>query len=135
MKVSTRWAVVIVPVLAVITGCGSEQLPNRQTITGTVTLESEPIQKGSIHFSSPQDIAEGTETFVDIIDGQYTAQVTLGKKRVSIRGLKETRSGGDAMPPDYVEIVPEKYNVRSELEANITKEAERFDFELQGSNS
>lgn len=119
--------------LAALLGCNSQQQPARQTIVGTVTLDNNPIEKGSIHFSSSQDIAEGTETFVDIIDGQYTAKVTLGKKRVSIRGLKEIRPGGDTMPPDYVESVPEKFNVKSQLEADITSEAKRFDFDLKSS--
>ena len=117
--------------LALLFGCNSQQLPTRQTIVGTVTMDGEPISKGSVHFSSAPDVAEGTETFVDIIDGEYRAKVTLGKKRVSIRGLKETRPGGPDMPPDYIDVVPEKFNVKSQLEANVTEDAERFDFELK----
>ena len=99
----------IVAALA-ICGCGGpeDDLP-RQSVSGEVTLDGEPLESGSINFT-PKDVgrADATAAGAVIIDGEYSIQrdkgPTPGTYLVSIfsDGPEIALEPGAApgMPPD-----------------------------------
>ncbi len=117
-------------------GCGSEpEGPPTYEVSGAVTLDGAPLSKGTIHFVSPEDLANGVPSpSAEIVDGKYQTSSTAGKKKVLIRAPIE--SG----PPDVTGLVPTKetiparYNERSELEVEVTEAApNQHDFTLKSS--
>ena len=110
-------------------GCGGSgrDLPDRIMVSGSVTFDSQPVKKGSIRFGSTEDINSGLIASADIKEGRYEIQVTPGKKNVMINSVDEIGSGIDT---DFVELIPEKYNNNTELEATVGDESAEFDFAL-----
>ena len=113
--------------LIILVGCGGEvdsRIPDRDSVTGTVTLDGEALPDGSISFSSAEDSARGIRASTSIIDGQYKLLVTPGKKKVKINRLV------DISELKTVEKIPAKYNSKTTLEADVSSENRTFDFEL-----
>ena len=109
-------------------GCGSSggdsRLPDRGEISGTVTLDGQKIDNGSITFFSEEDAARGIQASATIKDGKYEILVTPGTKKVKISQTVETK------PNFFENMVPAKYNTKTTLEADVNKESRHFDFEL-----
>jgi hypothetical protein len=134
----------IVLSLAVV-GCGGgagDNLP-RQAVSGSVTLNDKPLEQGSITFSPAEPGQQGAASAGAVIkSGSYsiarTGGPTPGKYRVSIvseaAGAAEELPG---MPPKVTDLkkralVPEKYNVKSSLTAEVTADGPNtFDFDLK----
>ncbi|MDO5554200.1 MAG: hypothetical protein Q4G68_10610 [Planctomycetia bacterium] len=83
MKYSIIVAMLLSLVLA--TGCGK---PGRHEIevSGNVTLDGQPVEKGAVFFLPTG--AGGSDGGGNIVDGKYTALVTLGEKLIRVRGSK-----------------------------------------------
>lgn len=106
-------------------GCfgGDERpLPSRLSVSGSVTLDGEPLKEATISFVSEADMAHGLPVATSIINGKYEFKVTPGKKMVKVSQFVI-----DAIVP---ELIPAKYNQNSTLEANVTPENNTFDFKL-----
>ena len=96
-------------------------------IKGTVTLDGEPIEKGTVNFA-PKGGAPGTAAGGPIVNGKYEARVSPGKMAVTIYAQKaipkenptpeEVERG---ITEDIVDIIPAKYNRASILEADIVE--------------
>lgn len=72
-------------IAAVLLACGCNQSPS---VTGSVTYNGEPVQKGYITFR-PSD-GHGQSFAAPIADGQYTAtKASPGQKTVVVTGVKE----------------------------------------------
>jgi len=86
MKLNPFSLIAIGFVLVSLVGCGGthRDLPERNYVKGTVTLDGEPIEKGSISFASDKDVASGMPFSGNITDGTYQLQVTPGQKKVKI---------------------------------------------------
>ena len=120
-----------------LTGCGGRPagVPTA-TVTGKVTLDGTPLEKGSITFIPVDGI--GAPSGGNIVKGLYTAEVQLGQKRVEIRSTKVTGQR-DAYPGDpkspkldiFEELIPLKYNAQSELKSTVNKGANTADFPLE----
>jgi hypothetical protein len=134
MKLSrcSRWCALLCLFLAldvlVASGCGS----NTRNIRGKITLDGEPVAKGSINFI-PKD-GKGATAGGIITDGTYTADgVSLGTMRVEIRsgkvvGQREVKGPGET---DIVkEIIPTLFNEQSNLFEEITSDKSEYDFAL-----
>ncbi|MDB5344965.1 MAG: hypothetical protein JWP89_3342 [Schlesneria sp.] len=116
-------------------GCGKSD-SNSKTLTGSVTLGGKPVEKGSINFI-PKDgktVTVGSK----IVNGQYSASIPFGDKRVEIRAPKVTgqRSAyeGDPNSPkiDIVtELIPGRYNSQSELSFTVDAKSDKGDFALE----
>ena len=123
-------------------GCGGNDGPQTVTVSGTVTLDGEPLEDGTIAF---KDVAGTDKTWAGkITNGEYSFPSTVGQKRVEIEATKVTHqlSGGvpgtPGDPPSEqnpivisTELVPPKYNRNSDLTANVSSEEREFNFELQ----
>jgi hypothetical protein len=80
-------AVCLVAALAMASGCGGK---NTATVSGNVTYDGKPIDKGSVSFI-PKDGA-GPVSAGEIIDGAYrAANVTPGTKIVKIIGVRKVK--------------------------------------------
>lgn len=120
-----------VAALAAQAGCGSTSA-RTYVVTGTVTLDGAALPQGDITFRSldpdvPSDAGK-------ISNGSFRFQARAGKKRVEIyasRIVPGSEKNGLMGRPKREEIVPTRYNTRSELEVDVTAEgANAFSFEL-----
>jgi hypothetical protein len=104
-----------------------------------VKLDGEPLKLGRINFT-PAEGNEGPATGAAIIDGKYEIPANMGatpgKNMVEIRAPQETGKkiknpyGGNEIV-ETLEAIPERYNLRSELVANIEVGKKNVvDFEL-----
>lgn len=125
------------------TGCGggaTDDLP-RRAVSGTVTLDGKPLEKGAISFD-PEVVPKDPVSVGAIIEGgsyEIAAEQgpTPGTYRVSIRagGPGEAEASEDApgMPPRRAapDPIPARYNARTTLRAEVTADGPNtFDFEL-----
>ena len=113
----------------------------RLTIKGKVTLDGQPIEKGMIYFTPIGD-TKGTQTGGEIINGEYSVSAekgpTIGKHKVRIRATRDTgRTEPAPMPapegtmvPIMENYIPDKYDLRTELEADIKAGENEIDYVL-----
>jgi hypothetical protein len=121
--------------LLILTGCGPE---SRLSIGGTVKVGGKPIEKGGIEFVPLDPNSKGFRVGSELTNGAYSLDATRGpypgNYRVEIFWLKPTgkkvSSGGEAMVDEYDNVLPPKYNSKSELTAEITSSTDRLDFDL-----
>lgn len=129
------WAGVL-PLLCVtmLGGCQSDPY---QPMSGTVTVDGEPLKKGVITFY-PQ--GEGTTVGGEIIDGQFALDkergASPGKYRVEINAFRPTgRTEFDIdlnQPVDIeMQYLPARYNNKSTLEVEVLDgQPNEYTFEL-----
>ena len=112
-------------------GCSSDT--RHGVVSGSVTLDGQPIKTGIIRFV-PADGQTATADAV-IADGKFSADVPPGEKRVEISAPKVV--GKRRMMPESPEIeiteelLPARYNVKTELTLAVTAGGQSKDFELQ----
>ena len=127
---SLAFALLLTPVLLI--GCGSDG-PTTYEVSGTVTFEGTPVEEGEIIFRSADGVTGSWAG--KIIAGKYTIQSTNGQKSVSITAYEKTDSDFKAESGEDAKIVtmyiPEKYNKKTELTAEITSETNEYDFDLK----
>lgn len=134
------WACAFILVTApAVPGCwGSGDSLPREAVWGIVTLDGKPVASGSIRFNPTA--ADTTGAAVEggsaIRDGQFSIPVEVGlipgNYRVAISAGKrpDAKSKGDAGAPGTPEapggglvlareMIPEKYNARSTLKAEV----------------
>jgi hypothetical protein len=105
------------------------------TVTGEVTLDGQPLKAGLIKFVP----ADGLTPTADatIADGKFTAKVPVGQKRVEISASKVVGKQKMYDTPDSpvveqtAELLPSRYNVRSELTITVKAGTQTERFELQ----
>jgi hypothetical protein len=142
---------VLLTLATLLLGCGgveTKQVPLVR-VAGTVKLNGEPLANAVIVFEA----ADASFSYAQTDErGRYDLRfdssrrgVTIGPKTVRIsmnrrihglnsndEGSPEDRAGGSfqRQPP---ERIPEEYNVRSKLTANVTADTHTFDFDLHDS--
>jgi hypothetical protein len=118
-----------------LAGCSGSTDPvdtlPRKAVTGTVTLDGQPLAQGKIEFNP---IAGGSGPAVsavaDIADGKYSIDKTQGpvpgKYKVSISSRPSIKFGPGQepgpLPKMDPEKVPSKYNAQTTLTQEITAE-------------
>ncbi len=114
--------------LLLLVGCGDQggsRIPPRYMVSGTVTLDGEPLKSGSIRFSSPEDASLGISSGGDVVDGNYEFMAIPGKKSVKISCMKEVKKHV------FQNLIPPKYNLKSTLTAEVIEETQQIDFKLK----
>jgi len=127
--------------LLLASGC-SNAVP---TVTGTVRVDGEPLEKGSIRFVPVDDQGEvasgrGPGGGGTIKGGKYQVDqgLTPGKYRVEIQGTKEgSKQINNPLIPaelarEEVAVVPPKYNKKSILIEEVRAGSNPIDFDLEG---
>jgi hypothetical protein len=115
-----------------VAGCTKKS--NRGTVAGTVTLDGEPLKSGVIRFV-PADGLTATADSI-ITDGKFSASVPPGEKKVSISAPKVTGQRRVYETPDspmidvVQELLPAKYNAKTELALTVTAGSQEKDFPL-----
>jgi hypothetical protein len=113
-------------VLLTIAGCGD----GTHSVSGTVTFEGKPVSTGSITFEAA-DGGPGVASS-GIKDGKYELRSKAGKKKVVITAFRPKPGAEKDPQPPTEEYIPEKYNTKSELTAEVTAGGEnRFNFDLK----
>lgn len=114
---------VIALLLVGFAGCSGPSGPPqdpRFSVTGTVTLDGQPLPDGFIAFESAEDVAAGrSPASAEIINGQYQLDATPGTKQVKI--FREEKTGEvDATGMEITrQTIPARYNTRTQLEAQV----------------
>ena len=142
MRRFPRWSWLVAVTMAAA-GCGgasSDGLP-REAISGRVTLDGQPLPTGTITFV-PIGF-EGPPVGAPVEGGSYSISrregPIPGAYRVSVYSRRLTgKSYPDpddptAMIQESFEGIPPKYNLKSDLKAEVAKGGDnRFNFDLTG---
>jgi len=104
-------------------GCGD-------SVSGKVTLDGEPVERGTILFY-PTDGHADAEV-ARIVAGQYSAQLPVGTKRVEITANRLQSDKTDSLGMPLIEqAIPDRYNRQSELQIEVESSNAHLDFELR----
>jgi hypothetical protein len=122
MKLQIVWLLAACFVSLAAGGCSSDS--SKGTVSGTVTLDGQPLPSGLIRFVP----VDGRTPSADatITDGEFSAEVPIGEKQVSISapkvvGKRPAYQAPDSPMIDIVEeLLPARYNVKSELTLSVT---------------
>jgi hypothetical protein len=106
-------------VVALTSGCtpAVPKPPPAATVKGTVRLDGKPMKSGDIEF---EIVAQPSKT-LKIEDGVFSGEVFAGKNTVRIHIYKN----GPPIPTDpekkpmKIESLPEKYNLKTTLSADV----------------
>ena len=117
----------------VLIGCGKNG-PERVTVSGTVTYQGQPLREGMIRLV-PMPGTSAPVSTAPIIDGRYSLNahggVPVGSHKIEITAYRPNSNrsppaadelefpGMEAQSP-VVQIIPDKYNSKSELEITVT---------------
>lgn len=117
-----------------VAGCGGRGLA-LVPVTGCVSFNGMPVESGEIVFRAADGaVASGAGP---IAAGRYEVRAPAGAKRVEIiatrRAAAATKPGGSGESAPAEMYVPNRYNAKSTLTAEITAAGPNtFDFELEG---
>lgn len=129
--------------LAAAAGC-SDRYGGRMEVSGTVTLEGQPLKDGSITFV-PLDKQE-TQSGSGVVNGAYTVPrkngLKPGKYRVEITSgdgktpaSEEEIAGPSSTNIVSVDRVPEDWNTKSKQQVEVTSSGpNKFDFPIPKAN-
>jgi hypothetical protein len=125
-------------------GCSRVDFSNRQAISGSVTLDGQPLDDGAILLELARAYESGTAVGATIRRGSFT----IPRDRGPIPGTYRVRiysSAGVQAPPatgqteqtrrPMVERLPEVYNTKSEMQVDVTDGGSnhfRFDLHAAG---
>jgi len=106
--------------LAAMPGCGDGKThPKTTEVTGSVTLDGKPLAEGEVSFV----VTGESPALIPVKDGNFKGKAFAGKNRVELRATKTLPKPANALPTDEapkMNLIPDKYNVQSKLEANVT---------------
>jgi len=140
VKGALVWLAIVAAVA--VSGCGPGNPLHRQPISGEVTLDGEPLDRGRIKFR-PQGSDRGIGSGDVIRDGRYAIPTLKGlppgKYRVEINAPQEdTSPPPDDLPPGTpvfrvgIERIRARYHTESELSIDVSADGRNeFDFHLQ----
>lgn len=124
-----------------LAGCGGSSGIERYGVSGTVTLDGEPLDTGAIQFG-PED-GQGMSGGAAIQNGTYDIPadrgLPAGKYRVRISSAGggtevEEEAPGESLENLANERIPAKYNVNSQETIEITPDGSNtFDFDISSS--
>ncbi len=124
--------------LILVAGCGRAP-DNVGRVSGKVTLDGQPLPNATVVFS-PKTAGSQSLAVTDT-NGEYSLLYSSqvrgaepGEHRVAVSTFTEGDPDGDSPVAKVAERVPFKYNLRSELTANVDRGDNVVNFELN-SNS
>jgi hypothetical protein len=122
----------VLVVLVGLAGCGA---PAKVVVKGTVTFDGNPLEEGAINFV-PAD-GNGTTDGGLVSKGSFSVPVSPGSVIVRINASKVVRREpaypGDPKSPMKEfrrEIIPAKYNAKSELRLEVKPDMDDVKYDL-----
>ncbi|MBN9122995.1 MAG: hypothetical protein J0I06_28305 [Planctomycetes bacterium] len=118
--------------LTVLIGCAGD---NMADVSGTVTVDGAPAEKGSVTFV-PAD-GKSPTAGCEIANGKYSARVPPGTAKVQIRvpkvvGKKKLYDTPDSPVQEVLaESLPSKYNDKTELTLDVKPGTNEKNWELK----
>lgn len=107
------------------TGCNGD---GKVRVSGTVTLDGNPVPNGSISFESA-DGGPGVGSG-GIVDGAYDLRTFPGSKKVRIIAYRS--SGGQlGHMAGFENYIPRRYNDKTMLIREVSPEGNQIDFDLK----
>ena len=139
MRLPGSFLVYVFCVLGFLPGCGGDNPLGRKALSGVVTLDGAPLDKGAIEFHPLE--SSGVQSGDLIGAGKYAIPaakgVTPGKYRVVIYDTYDTpplppgHMPGDPLPPSPKPKIPADWNSKSKHEVEVKKEGPfKFDFDV-----
>jgi len=135
VRTSVGHSVVLASLTLCLFGCNSEKVPGLGTVTGTVTMDGKPVPDAMVSFE-PTEPGKSAALGKTDASGNYELYYSrshkgapVGENIVKITTYGET--GDDENRQIRKETVPTKYNVKSELKAEVKRGANKFDFDLK----
>ena len=134
--------------VTILLGCGGSETKRVPLVraAGAVTLNGKPLEKAVVVFESADGSFSHAETDsrgrYDLRFDSRTRGVTMGSKTVRIsmnrriNGLNSNDEGGPedtaggSFSKQLPERIPEKYNIRSTLTADVTADTDTLNFDL-----
>jgi hypothetical protein len=117
-------------------GCNSSDKLARYQISGKVTSQGQPVEKGEITFSDPATGQVNSSPLGS--GGSYSMELPAGDYKVSIapplvEGKGTPDSPPDMIPDPSVKNIPKKSWVQetSGLTAQVAKDKREFNFDLK----
>jgi hypothetical protein len=117
------WCIASLVTIVPTVGCGPEA--NGRPISGAVTFQGKPLDRGTIQFSP----AEGQETLSggSIVEGRYELPaehgLEPGKYHVRVYSTEGAAAASDELPGERIapfrERIPAKYNSQTTLTADV----------------
>jgi hypothetical protein len=104
-------------------------------VSGDVTLDSQPLEAGTIRFAATDGHSSPAEA--PITNGKYAATVPVGESRVTISaskvtGKRKTYNTPDSPTVDIVtELLPAQYNTQSTLTLKVTAGSQQQNYDLK----
>lgn len=113
-------------------GCGAND--GKMTASGSVTWNGSPLSEGYITF---YPTAGGNPSATTISNGSFSTRVTPGENRIQVISQKhigDQPKTHEGVPPTpiIVQIIPSKYNDKSELVHTFDKNNTRVELALSG---
>lgn len=135
-SVNAGCAVCIVVAGLLSAGCGGgPEGPALHEVTGTVTLDGEPVEDGRIQFREQEGDRQAFSG--TITNGEYSLEAEPGRMDVQIYasriipGKFDTSNPDDDPQPVGEMYIPEKYNSRTTLTAEVSASGDNnIPFEL-----
>lgn len=119
MKTLAQRVVPVAGLLVATLGCTGEAGPRKYDVTGTVTLNGQPLAEGSVRFQPT--VPGGRPEGASIEEGRFTLQAAEGAYQVVISASRpvESKRPMKDMGPSYVEAIPARYNTATTLSADV----------------
>lgn len=111
-------------------------------VSGKVSYKNEPLEKGLIRFIPDTEViggqVAGKPVFANIQAGEYNIPVergaAVGKNRIEIVSYHKTGKTvqmEDTVVDEEVQFLPERFNTKSTLSADVQPGENQLDFSLQ----
>jgi hypothetical protein len=103
-------------------GCGDKKAGSKSVpVSGKVNLDGKPLAEGDITFVGEPGSVPDT---IQVTNGTFEGTARVGKRKVEIRAYKlekppPTATGG--VTDSKVNYLPEQYNTRTTLTAEVTE--------------
>ncbi len=130
--------------LPCLSGCGKKNPDGREDVSGTITLNGQPLQGAAGIFFDPGPNAKGAGGTGQILSGKYLLTMQDGVKpgkytvRISCTATFDKKTGELATPNTKFEdefntaIIPPEFNEKSNIEFEVVQGKKNiFDYDIK----
>ena len=123
--------------MLVSVGCGGRGTPDLGKVSGTVTLDGQPLPQAKVEFQPTADGGSASSATTDD-QGKYELMYSvgiegaqIGEHKVRITSYRQEHVEGSE-PREIPERVPPQYNSQTELIKTVEGGSQTIDFPLTG---